>query len=139
MVKREWQIPWLWPEARLSAWVPDETRAPVFELTMTYGDFILEKYKTVLDTSEVSTSNLKEEVVTASLHAIDGGRWVDFTYRVDVENRLSYDSGNVTRTLVNFTTPDLGLPTSLTLGGNNLTLNCKSGTLITVLSMIYYN
>ncbi|XP_042887759.1 uncharacterized protein LOC122263416 [Penaeus japonicus] len=127
VVKREWQIPWLWPEARLSAWVPDETRAPVFELTVTYGDYVLEKYKTVLDTSEVSTTKLKEEVVTASPHAIDGGRWVDFTYRVDVENRLSYDSGNVTRTLVNFTTPDLGLPTSLTLVGNNLTLNCKSG------------
>ncbi|XP_063606387.1 uncharacterized protein LOC134781222 [Penaeus indicus] len=131
VVRRRWQLPWLWSEARVSAWAPKEKPASIFELTMTYGDFHLVKYKTVLDTQNVQTYRYegsgKQEAIPSSAHTISGERWVDFMYTVDTANSLTYVSGNVDRTLVNFTTPGRRFPASLEVVGNNLTLNCYSG------------
>lgn len=120
----------------MSAWAPKEKPASIFELTMTYGEFYLAKYKTVIGTQNVQTYRYegsgKQETITDFAHTISGERWVDFMYTVDAVNTLSYVSGNVGRTLVNFTTPDKRFPAFLEVVGNNLTLNCYSGTLITV-------
>lgn len=135
VVRRRWQTPWLWSEARVSAWAPKEEAASIFELTMTYGDFFLVKYKTVLGTRNVQTTRYEgsgiQEVVNDTALSIGGERWADFTYTVDAVNALTHVSGNIGRTLVNFTTPDPRFPASLEVVGTNLTLNCYSGTLIT--------
>ncbi|XP_037791303.1 uncharacterized protein LOC119586630 [Penaeus monodon] len=131
VVRRRWQRPWLWSEAWVSAWAPKEKPASIFELTMTYGAFYLAKYKTVIGTQNVQTYRYegsgKQETITDFAHTISGERWVDFMYTVDAVNTLSYVSGNVGRTLVNFTTPDKRFPAFLEVVGNNLTLNCYSG------------
>lgn len=115
----------------MSAWAPKEEAASIFELTMTYGDFFLVKYKTVLGTRNVQTTRYEgsgiQEVVNDTALSIGGERWADFTYTVDAVNALTHVSGNIGRTLVNFTTPDPRFPASLEVVGTNLTLNCYSG------------